>query len=160
MSTSVDYSELLRFKPNLVLANTSGLWRVEGNHADWFQDVLGKQALTPRDVSFSGRCADDGFEFSQVVPYAGNPQVAFALQPEGDESEDLAYRYADYKSYSAGAYNDGTDFINPDTFQLIGFGIDGKSAPAGNVFAAAPEDDDNICNFAEGRLDKYVNENE
>lgn len=102
------------------------------------------------------------FEFGKILPDPdgnGDP-VAVALQPAGDDAQDLAYRYLDYKSYAFGAYNDGTDFLNPNTFQLVGFGIDGKTSGTPNVFAAGPADDDNICNFAGGRLDKYVNENQ
>ena len=91
----------------------------------------------------------------------------------------MAYRYRDSKSYTpsdltvaALAYHveeaDGTIvFFNPGTFQIICPGMDGQitrqtdqsmvvtdtvalSMPSAN---ADPEQDDNITNFANGRLD-------
>ena len=68
-----------------------------------------------------------------------------------------------------------TVFANPKTFQIISFGLDGDpgvSATAvvdgerGLLFDQStgvqqvqlPQSDDNLCNFAGGRLDAYINE--
>ena len=108
---------------------------------------------------------------------AGIPGIKSYNQPEGRGNE-LAYRYRDSKSYTpsdptvALAYHveeaDGTIvFFNPATFQIICPGIDGQitrqtdpsmvvtdtvalAMPSAN---ADPEQDDNITNFASGRLD-------
>ena len=109
---------------------------------------------------------------------AGIPGIKSYNQPEGKGNE-LAYRYRDSKSYTpsdptvaALAYHveeaDGTIvFFNPGTFQIICPGMDGQitrqtdqsmvvtdtvalSMPSAN---ADPEQDDNITNFANGRLD-------
>ena len=122
------------------------------------------------------------FEFTsgQIVinPFAGVNGIKSYHQPEG-KGDSLAYRYRDSKSYTpsdptvaALAYHveeaDGTIvFFNPATFQIICPGIDGQitrqtdpsmvvtdtvalSMPSAN---ADPEQDDNITNFANGRLD-------
>jgi prepilin-type N-terminal cleavage/methylation domain-containing protein len=75
------------------------------------------------------------------------------------------------------AYNTGIDangnpiFINPNTFQLVAAGMDGDfgepitenpSGPGGNIFetdpafALKPAAADNLCNFADGRLDRFI----
>ena len=69
-------------------------------------------------------------------------------------------------------------FANADSFQLISFGMDGASGAPGNVngvntATATRTDDtgaavvfdgtfgaDNLCNFAEGRLERFVIDNE
>lgn len=66
---------------------------------------------------------------------------------------------------------DGTlTFANPDTFQLISAGLDGDAGIShpdtgvtnyverGNVNAQQPNSADNLCNFADGRLDKYIDD--
>ena len=125
-----------------------------------------------RDVFFdftSGRLVDSPAGIAGIKSYN---------QPEG-KGDALAYRYRDSKSYTpsdltaaALAYHveepDGTIvFFNPGTFQIICPGIDGQitrqtdqslvvtdtvalSMPSAN---ADPEQDDNITNFANGRLD-------
>ena len=60
-------------------------------------------------------------------------------------------------------------FVNPDSFQLICFGLDGDGGEPINKATGDPAPElrgildrqgakaaDNLCNFAEGRLDKYV----
>ena len=122
------------------------------------------------------------FEFTsgQLVTNfsAGETEIRSYNQPEG-KGDALAYRYRDSKSYApsdltvaALAYHveeaDGTIvFFNPGTFQIICPGMDGQitrqtdqsmvvtdtvalSMPSAN---ADPEQDDNITNFANGRLD-------
>jgi hypothetical protein len=62
-------------------------------------------------------------------------------------------------------------FANPTTFQLIAFGLDGdpgvqdpdtgvfiNNVDRGNLNAQGPRSSDNLCNFAQGRLDKYITE--
>ena len=125
-----------------------------------------------RDVFFeftSGRLVDSPAGIAGIKSYH---------QPEG-KGDSLAYRYRDSKSYTpsdltaaALAYHveepGGTIvFFNPGTFQIICPGMDGQitrqtdqsmvvtdtvalSMPSAN---ADPEQDDNITNFANGRLD-------
>ena len=128
------------------------------------------------------------------------PIVAAYTQPYGPSDGDLIYRYRDASSYGVvpyayltripgGARDDpalgralgapfvADDFVNPKTFQLISFGLDGESgAPVvqpssendlrENAFAlsTAPEfikrGYDNMTNFAAGRLELFVIENE
>ena len=127
-----------------------------------------------RDVFFeftSGRLVDSPAGIAGIKSYN---------QPEG-KGDALAYRYRDSKSYTpsdltaaALAYHveepGGTIvFFNPGTFQIICPGMDGKvtrqtdqSMVVTNTIALAspsteadvdPEQDDNITNFANGRLD-------
>ena len=129
-----------------------------------------------RDVFFE-------FTSGQIVindPTAGVNGIKSYHQPEG-KGDSLAYRYRDSKSYTpsdptvaALAYHveepGGTIvFFNPGTFQIICPGMDGKvtrqtdtAVVVTNTFALAspsteadvdPEQDDNITNFANGRLD-------
>ena len=128
-----------------------------------------------RDVFFK-------FTSGQIVinPFAGVNGIKSYHQPEG-KGDALAYRYRDSKSYTpsdptvaALAYHveepGGTIvFFNPGTFQIIGPGMDGKvtrqtdtAVVVTNTIALAspsteadvdPEQDDNITNFANGRLD-------
>ena len=121
-------------------------------------------------------------EFNRVEPSGGG--LAFALQPAGDESNDIAYRYRDHRSYEGigssvpasdffvdDAYHTGVvggvkQFIRPNKFQITGFGMDGlpgtpmspPTADFSNVYEQVVGSDDNICNFAEGRLDKFIND--
>jgi len=99
-------------------------------------------------------------------------------QPEGKSGESLAYRYRDFRSYEstdamvADAYHNGVDgngdpiFFNPDSFQIVGPGIDGRvtgdptAVPVTDVMVlevpsvnSDPDQDDNITNFSNGRLD-------
>ncbi len=89
-------------------------------------------------------------------------KVAHYLQQQGKESSFLYIDSASYGVDTSGSYDgylSGTTYINPKTFQLITLGLDELSNPAGDVFSVGVESQDNICNFADGRLDKYVNEN-
>ena len=78
---------------------------------------------------------------------------------------DLLFKYRDAESYAAaGAYYDSSGaFINPNTFQLITFGLDGApgaidndgTAPDGvNAIASdlSSDGEDNLCHFANGRI--------
>lgn len=77
------------------------------------------------------------------------------------------------------AYNTGLDaggtpiFINPNTFQLVAAGLDGDfgepfaenpPGPGGNILDTnpmtqlMPASSDNLCNFAGGRLDKFIDD--
>ena len=125
------------------------------------------------------------FEFkqAQLVLEAGG--VAHYNQPQGKE---FPYLYIDHESYGWGptlttpiwydGYSAGPNgaggvlYENPDTFQLVTFGLDGlpgaPAIPTGTVdagvignwthwLATGPAADDNICNFAQGRLEKVKN---
>jgi hypothetical protein len=95
--------------------------------------------------------------------------AAIITQAYGETDGDLAYRYLDYTSYfdvgsgTPRAYFEGavptntSQFINPKSYQLVTFGMDGESGNPGNVFNVGPRGEDNLCNFANGRLDTYVN---
>ncbi len=61
------------------------------------------------------------------------------------------------------AMGNPTEFANPNTFQLIAPGLDGdfgvvNGTNQGFVFAQGVAANDNICNFADGRLDKFINQ--
>jgi prepilin-type N-terminal cleavage/methylation domain-containing protein len=124
-----------------------------------------------RDVLFDFKIAqlygDDADEILQDktstdLPAAVRPFVYAYQMAHGVTSGDKTYKYADANSYAAvGAYEDASgNYLNPNTFQIVTFGLDGRSGTTGNVFNAGVEADDNLVNFADGRLDKYVNERE
>jgi prepilin-type N-terminal cleavage/methylation domain-containing protein len=113
---------------------------------------------------------DNYFELKDAQRQVGfGGAVAVYNQAYGESDGDLAYRYLDYLSYfdvgtgNPRAYYEGavpvnvTDFINPKTYQLLTFGMDGDPGTPGNVFNVGPRGEDNLCNFANGRLDSYVN---
>ena len=105
---------------------------------------------------------------------SGDPLWGFIFEYEqayGPQDGDLLYRYRDAPTYDLGGNNaysigpvQGTvpnafyDFANPKTFQLITFGMDGLSGVTGDIFTTGPQGDDNLVNFADGRLDRFVNE--
>ena len=88
-------------------------------------------------------------------------------QGHGRQDGDLLYKYRDAGVYPLACYASKllpTVPLNPQSFQLITFGLDGRTdsavGPAIDVFnAVGAQSVDNICNFAGGRLDKYINEN-
>jgi hypothetical protein len=136
------------------------------------------------------------------------PVVQYVME-HGKTNGDLFYLYRDSGSYVPAVFNnagarialdrfdedhpslayhfwDGTspvvkdDFPNPNTFQLISFGLDGDAGILnpntgviwdfaledgtpdpqlrGDLNSQLPNADDNLCNFAQGRLDKYITE--
>ena len=121
------------------------------------------------------------FDVGQLVDSpAGIAGIKSYNQPEGKSGESLAYRYRDFRSYEstdamvADAYHNGVDgngdpiFFNPDSFQIVGPGIDGRitgltdpmAVPVTDVMVlevpsvnSDPDQDDNITNFSNGRLD-------
>ena len=155
---------------NAAIANSSTPLAPYNANKDFNDMDLG--VTIDRDVFFeftSGRLVDSPAGIAGIKSYH---------QPEG-KGDSLAYRYRDSKSYTpsdptvaALAYHveeaDGTIvFFNPGTFQIICPGMDGQitrqtdqsmvvtdtvalSMPSAN---ADPEQDDNITNFANGRLD-------
>ena len=155
---------------NLAIANSGTPLAPYNANNDFMDNAL--NVTIDRDIFFdftSGRLVNSP---------AGIPGIKSYNQPEGRGNE-LAYRYRDSKSYTpsdptvALAYHveeaDGTIvFFNPATFQIICPGIDGQitrqTGPAAVVVTdvvvlampsanADPEQDDNITNFASGRLD-------
>jgi prepilin-type N-terminal cleavage/methylation domain-containing protein len=133
-----------------------------------------------------------GTEFATVAAYK---------QPNGPSNGDLIYRYRDAASYFYPPFAYLTDavpsvmrdidfdgaaddtvpdpevFVNPKTFQLISFGLDGDpGVPLNPMGAGAIEHQralvfstdsnfikfgyDNMANFADGRLELFVIENE
>ena len=139
------------------------------------------------------------FEQSSI-PANNVALVAAYKQPHGPSNGDLLYRYRDAGSYRSGAlayikdfpgnvngrFPGGDqnnpliddDFINPRTFQLISFGMDGdpglkfdgntqdEDEKRENAFALSTDKNfvkfgyDNMTNFADGRLELFVIENE
>lgn len=141
------------------------------------------------------------FDFDQerIVPVAGNGTAQYIMD-HGKTNGDLFYLYRDSGSYIPPAFNgagvqvaydranpahpsmayhfwDGTsavskdDFPNPNTFQLISFGMDGDAGIVnpetgadippqfrGDLNSQLPRSADNLCNFANGRLDKFITE--
>lgn len=112
-------------------------------------------------------------------------------QAYGPKSGDLLFKYRDAATYDLGgtaadnlAYCDGPAdgsapaapyaFANPNSFQLITFGMDGLSGAPGNWHRCGFADvtvgtstfvgfhaADNLCNFADGfRLEKWAADNE
>ena len=157
---------------NAAIANSSTPLAPYNANNDFMDNPL--NVTIDRDVFFeftSGRLVDSPAGIAGIKSYN---------QPEG-KGDALAYRYRDSKSYTpsdptvaALAYHveepGGTIvFFNPGTFQIIGPGMDGKvtrqtdqSMVVTNTIALAspsteadvdPEQDDNITNFANGRLD-------
>ncbi len=89
-------------------------------------------------------------------------------QGHGKQDGDLLYKYRDAPVYPLACYATKllptVQPLNPKSFQLITFGLDGLTdsgvGPAIDVFnAVGARSVDNICNFSGGRLDKYINEN-
>lgn len=87
-------------------------------------------------------------------------KVANYLQPAGAEE---SFRYIDAKSYgydTTAPIYDGYTFkgiyLNPKTFQLISLGMDGLPGNPGDIESVGPEGLDNITNFAEGRLERFI----
>ncbi|MEL7497572.1 MAG: type II secretion system protein [Planctomycetota bacterium] len=109
-----------------------------------------------------------GFKIQQRFPTSSTLNIAGYNQAYGpSDSGDLSYRYLDHRSYPVGAYAaTATTYINPKSFQLVSPGMDGQIVGTGDptplVFsnpAIGFQHDDNIVNFAQGRFDKYVNDN-
>jgi len=106
------------------------------------------------------------FEFD-TAQLEGSGNVRSYRMPFGRTNGNLFYRYRE-----ASSYNVNTDyhfvvggmpqFVNPDTFQLTTAGLDGEFARggSGDLATQEPRHADNLCNFADGRLDKYITENE
>ncbi len=92
------------------------------------------------------------------------PMAAYYSQAYGESDGDLRFRYLDYKSYGGKAYYNTDGFFNPKGFQIVTFGRDGQSSAMPNATGldiSNPGVDgfDNLTNFAEGRVEKYLNTN-
>jgi len=105
---------------------------------------------------------DNRFEFksAQIVFDPDNNLIAKYEQAHGVTDGDKFFRYLDAGSYGLGAYTVGGSFVNPNSFQLVSPGMDGQLGNPGEIFGAGVDGADNICNFAEGRLDRFIFENE
>jgi len=81
-------------------------------------------------------------------------RVALYFQTAGPK---VHFLYRDAASYTnANAYKDNaTTFVNPKTFQLFTHGMDGKVGTIGDVKTVGPDGQDNLTNFAKGRISKY-----
>ena len=76
---------------------------------------------------------------------------------------DVPYLYIQANSYGTIAapiaYHDGTNFFNPDSFQLVAWGLDGQPGNPGPVASVGSAGLDNIVNFigdGSGRLESKV----
>ncbi|MFK7769894.1 MAG: type II secretion system protein [Mariniblastus sp.] len=109
----------------------------------------------------------------EVTDTANGFTRAYYNQAYGDENAattanpyPLAFRMLDANSYAAGGayYNTNASvdsYVNPKSYQLITFGMDGtpgNGAPGvpTDIFNVGPRGEDNICNFAQGQLQKYA----
>ena len=110
------------------------------------------------------------FDFRQAQLEVVNAGAAALYnQSFGDDDDgDIAIRYLDHKSYAFGAYHDGStatapfSFFNPASFQIVTYGSDGlPGTPAilGDITGSGAQGADNLANFAEGRVEKYLNTN-
>ena len=150
----VGYNEILRVADaSLPVANRAGV-------------PPAQQRLYRRESFFE-------FEPIRIIPRDTSAGAVATYNMEfGRSNGDLLYLYRDSASYRLGspAYHfvgpNGAAFANPDTFQLISAGLDGDpgiptdAADLGNLSLQLPRHADNLCNFADGRLDKYITENE
>jgi hypothetical protein len=137
-----------------------------------------------RDILFDFKASqiygDESDELVQIgnspIPNALSTYIVEYKQPHGPQDGDLLYKYRDSASYDLGgsniaycsgpvvgtAPNAGYPFLYPKSFQLIAPGMDGKVGSGGNVFNLAvigSDGLDNIVNFADGRVEKFINEN-
>ncbi len=131
--------------------------------------IYGDDPAEPINVTTTGVAISQG---DPAYEYVYKYQQAY-----GPQDGDLTFKYRDAAlSYNVGGGNvayyvgpaDGsaiTDpvvlndlWANPNRFQLISFGMDGQPGATGNVFGTGVDGDDNLVNFAEGRLDKFLNE--
>ena len=128
-------------------------------------DINGNALMVDRDVFYQ-------FQVDQLVSVGGFAGIKAYHQANGS-GDSLAFVYRDSKSYISAnssvshAYHLGLDgsgnpvnFFNPTTFQIVGPGMDGQIAdltatpPLTNIQGLTDfTQDDNITNFAEGRLD-------
>ena len=165
-------------------------------------DVIGARDVAATNISRVNDDSDvlDPVDFRELDLITGGQvaTVAAYKQPNGPSNGDLIYRYRDAASYNIAPFAYITqipggerdtrgrtpgqdlvqdDFANPQTFQLISFGLDGNPgvplnpSGAGDVehlqaFALSTDSNfikfgyDNMANFADGRLELFVIENE
>ena len=92
--------------------------------------------------------------------FDGTGNVRGYVSAFGKSTGDLRFRYRDSASYLGGAYMLDGAFVNPNTFQIITPGLDGDlGGTGGSIFNQGPRANDNLCNFANGRLDTFINDN-
>ena len=148
-----------------------------------------------RDALFDlngGQISDEFFNYELAVPALDETDAGIRVynSPYGNEKFDLAYRYRNAAFYNLtdldpanpsmpvadrsrdASYVSTTDggqiFLNPKTFQLSTFGLDGRASvtfatsainkpPTGTAEQRADwlTNGDNIANFAAGRLDGF-----
>lgn len=138
--------------------------------------LTGDGASTPNAYDDGAIQRDVFYDFRKgQLEYEGN--VAHYKQPAGKEA---SFLYLDSRNYATGpnapaslggplpfegyragpqvgsAPNITAAYENPDTFQLITYGMDGLPGNPGDWRAAGIEGEDNICNFAGGRLDQLI----
>jgi len=93
--------------------------------------------------------------------FAGTGNVRSYISAFGKRTGDLRFLYRDSRSYAGGAYSLNGAFVNPNTFQIITPGLDGDlGGTGGSIFNQGPDANDNLCNFANGRLDTFINDNQ
>lgn len=63
---------------------------------------------------------------------------------------------APYFDSSTTTFTEGVPTASKDSFQVIAAGVDGLFGTTGDVIGLNSEDNDNICSFADGRLQKLL----
>ncbi len=142
---------------------TTGVMTICGFGADQYSDGTPFPAgvVVQRENYFE-------FKDKQLAAAAGGATASYQ-QAYGATDGDLRFRYLDYKSFSFSdgsprAYCDGVDssglplYLNQKKYQLVTFGRDGLPGAGGDVSNSGAQGADNICNFVEGRLEKYFNQ--
>ena len=128
-------------------------------------------------MEFGKQKAEDSLVYiyrdaGSYVPGIFNPPSGGVLQPipyDRFNGNHLALAYHIYDN--SGALQPAPNaFPNPESFQLITFGLDADGGVPrntdgtvnlelrGSIVDQGPGHGDNICNFAPGRLDKFVND--
>ena len=98
---------------------------------------------------------------------------AYAMSPN---HRGPAYYFLNPVGVFPPAMGPSPEFANPNTFQIISFGLDGDpgipaaSVNRGRLFGLTPAlrgqifqglgSDDNLCNFADGRLEKFIDDSQ
>ena len=156
---------------DVILVDNSG--SVQTNSEDEFEfravnaDGVGIDISRDSLFDFKGERLSDrvlSFATGMEVPVMPGVRVYVTLYGEESENRGNEYSYRNSEFYSApGSYHADNDgdirFVNPDTFQLFTFGLDGRADNIALDDTSRPLDSalnaDNITNFADGRLETF-----
>ena len=132
----------------------------------------GRVAIAPYRGSGDTIDRVDFFDFrSDQLEINGN-NVATYVQKRGASRQ--PYIYFHFSSYDTAVHttpdgsvvrpyfaNNGGMIVFPDgsddSFQIIAAGVDGEYGATGDVNNITPSDNDNLCSFSDGRLEKLLN---